>query len=178
LKHLGAALASYGSLAMFHMDGVTPEAAWAGEPSQRMVVEPGDLRRTYESFVPEKANPDLVVFSAPQMSLPELRDLAGALRGRRVHPEVTLLATTNYHNCGVAEKLGYVGAIEAAGGMVLSGVCFYLVTPRELRERHGWRTIVTDSAKLANIIAGYDYNPVFRPTEVCIEAALEGELPW
>lgn len=178
LKHLGAALASYGSLAMFHMDRVTPEAEWAGEPSQRIVVEPGDLRRTYESFVPEKARPDLVVFSAPQLSLPELRDLAGALRGRRVHPEVTLLATTNYHNCGVAEKLGYVGAIEAAGGMVLSGVCFYLVTPRELRERHGWRTIVTDSAKLANIIAGYDYNPVFRPTEVCIETALEGELPW
>jgi predicted aconitase len=78
----------------------------------------------------------------------------------------------------VAEKLGYLEAITGAGGTVLSGVCFYLVTPRELRERHGWRTIVTDSAKLANIIAGYDYNPVFRPTDVCIQAAIEGELPW
>jgi predicted aconitase len=91
---------------------------------------------------------------------------------------VRLIATTNYHNCGVAEKLGYLEAIRAAGGVVLAGVCFYLVTPRELRERHGWRTIVTDSAKLANIIAGYDYNPVFRPTEVCVRAALEGRLPW
>ena len=51
------------------------------------------------------------------------------------------------------------------------------VVPR-LRERFGYRTIVTDSAKLANIIAGYDYNPVLRPTDVCIQAALEGELPW
>ena len=48
----------------------------------------------------------------------------------------------------------------------------------ELAERFGYHTIVTDSAKLANIIAGYDYNPVFRPTDICIQAAIEGELPW
>ena len=33
---------------------------------------------------------------------------------------------------------------------------------------HGFRTLLTDSAKLANIIAGYGYVPVFRPTEVCV----------
>jgi hypothetical protein len=184
LKHLGAALASYGSLAMFHMVGVTPEAqtqeqAFGGRTPQRtLTIDAGDLRRTYESFVSENERPDLVVFSAPQLSLPELRDLARAVNGRKIHPDVRLIATTNYHNCGVAQKLGYLEAIEGAGGTVLSGVCFYLVTPRELRERHGWRTLVTDSAKLANIIAGYDYNPVFRPTEICIQAALEGRLPW
>jgi hypothetical protein len=37
---------------------------------------------------------------------------------------------------------------------------------------------VTDSAKLANIIPGYGYNPVLRPTEVCVEAAVSGTLPW
>jgi predicted aconitase len=184
LKHLGAALASHGSLAQFHLVGTTPEAAtveqaFGGrEPARRLTIEPGELRRTYESYVPEQRKPDLVVFSAPQLSLPELRDLAAALRGKHVHADVRLIATTNYANCGVAEKLGYVDAIRDAGGTILSGVCFYLVTPRELRELHGWRTIVTDSSKLANIIAGYDYNPVFRPTDVCIQAALEGELPW
>ena len=30
----------------------------------------------------------------------------------------------------------------------------------------------------ADIIAGYDYNPVFRPTDVCIQAAIDGRLPW
>jgi predicted aconitase len=184
LKHLGAALASHGSLAQFHLVGVTPEARTVDEalggraPRRRLTIEPGDLRRTYEYYVPEKQTPDLIVFSAPQLSLPELRDLARALAGRKVHPDVRLIATTNYANCGLAEKLGYLESIRSAGGTVLSGVCFYLVTPRELREKHGWRTIVTDSSKLANIIAGYDYNPVFRPTDVCIEAALQGKLPW
>ena len=67
---------------------------------------------------------------------------------------------------------------RAAGGLLVSGTCFYLMTPRELGERFGYHTIVTDSAKLANIIAGYDYNPVLRPTEVCLQAALNGRLPW
>ncbi|HEX5503032.1 MAG TPA: aconitase X catalytic domain-containing protein [Thermomicrobiales bacterium] len=192
LKHLGAALASYGSLALFHMVGVTPEARTveeafgghpktrlgAGAPPRRMVLEPGALAAIYRSFAPARARPDLVVFSAPQLSLLELRDLARALHGRRVHPEVRLIATTNYHNYAVAAYLGHVGVIEEAGGLVVAGACFYLLTPRELAERFGYHTIVTDSAKLANIIAGYDYHPVFRPTEVCIEAAIEGRLRW
>ena len=48
------------------------------------------------------------------------------------------------------------------------------MTPRELAQRHRFRTLLTDSAKLANIIAGYGYNPVFRPTEDCVEAAVRG----
>ena len=184
LKHLGAALASYGSLAMFHLVGVTPEARTVEEacggalPARRLVVEPGDLDRAYRSFAPLTEQPDLVVFSAPQLSLLELRDLARALHGRRVHPAVRLIATTNYHNQALAERLGYADAIQAAGGLLVSGACFYLLTPRELKERFGYRQIVTDSAKLANIIAGYDYHPVLRPTEVCLRAALEGRLPW
>ena len=78
----------------------------------------------------------------------------------------------------MAAQLGFVRDLEEAGALVVRGACFYLLTPRELRERFGYRTLVTDSAKLANIIAGYDYNPVFRPTEVCIQTALEGRLPW
>ena len=184
LKQLGASLASYGSLAMFHLVGVTPEARTVDEafgraqPSQRLVIERGDLRRVYESFRPEKSAADLVVFSAPQLSVWELRDLAARLDGKRVHPTTTLLATTNYQNRAAAERLGYAETIRAAGGRLLAGTCFYLLTPRELAERHGWRTIVTDSAKLANIIAGYGYNPVFRPTDVCVEVAVRGEIPW
>lgn len=184
LKQLGACLASYGSLAMFHLVGVTPEArtideAFGGrQPTRRATLAPGDLRRTYETFQPERQRPDVVAFTAPQLSIVELRDLADMLAGRRVHDDVRLLITTNYQNRAAAERLGYAQIIAEAGGLLLSGACFYLMTARELAEKHGWRTIVTDSAKLANIIPGYGYNPVFRPTEVCVEAAICGEIPW
>jgi predicted aconitase len=182
LKHLGACLASYGSLAMFHLVGVTPEArtveeAFAGRtPSRHLEVPAGALQETYASFQAEKPEVDLVVFSAPQLSVLELRDIATRLRGKQIHPRTRLLVTTNAANCAVAAQLGYLQAIEAAGGLVLSGSCFYLLTPWELADRFGYHTIVTDSAKLANIIAGSGYNPVFRPTDTCIEAALTGKV--
>ena len=184
LKQLGASLASYGSLAMFHLVGVTPEARTADEafggraPERRLVLTPGSLRAVYETFQPERRRPDVVAFTAPQLSIVELRDLAVLLGGRSIHPDVRLLITTNYQNRAAAERLGYAAAIEQAGGLLLSGACFYLMTARELAEKHGWRTILTDSAKLANIIPGYGYNPVFRPTDACVEAAVRGELVW
>jgi predicted aconitase len=184
LKQLGASLASYGSLAMFHLVGVTPEArtveeAFGGRaPSRRLVLEPGGLRSVYQTFQPERRRPDVVAFTAPQLSIVELRDLAAQLDGRTIHPDVRFLITTNYQNRAAAEHLGYAATIQGAGGLLLSGACFYLMTARELAEKHGWRTIVTDSAKLANIIPGYGYNPVFRPTDICVEAAINGELPW
>jgi predicted aconitase len=184
LKQLGASLASYGSLAMFHLVGVTPEARTVAEafggrtPERTLSFGPGSLRSVYASFQPERQRPDVVAFTAPQLSIVELRDLAALLAGRSVHADVRLLITTNYQNRAAAERLGYAASIEAAGGLLLSGACFYLMTARELAEKHGWRTILTDSAKLANIIPGYGYNPVFRPTEVCVDAAVRGELAW
>ncbi len=184
LKHLGASLASYGSLAMFHLVGVTPEARTLDEalggraPRRHLVVEPGAIQAIYASFQAEKRDADLVVFSAPQLSVLELRELAVRLKDKRVHPQTRLLVTTNHANCAIARQLGYIQTIESAGGLVLSGSCFYLMTPRALAERFGYRTILTDSAKLANIIAGYEYNPIFRPTDVCIEAAVTGRVPW
>ena len=63
-----------------------------------------------------------------------------------------------------------------AGGHILVGVCFYIMTTRYLWEKFGYETLVTDSAKLANIISGYGYNPVFRLTQECIEAAVTGKV--
>ena len=75
-----ASLASYGSLAMFHLVGVTPEArtveeAFGGRSPQRtLTLEPGGLRAVYATFQPERARPDVVAFTAPQLSIVELRD--------------------------------------------------------------------------------------------------------
>ncbi|MBI3973554.1 MAG: aconitase X catalytic domain-containing protein, partial [Chloroflexi bacterium] len=176
LKHFGAALASYGSLAMFHIAGLTPEArtldeAFGGATPQRQLdLDPGTLARTYATFVPERDEVDLVVFGTPQLSLFEVRDLACLLHGQRVHTNTRMLLTTSDAVKSMADRLGYTKVVEAAGATVLTGVCYYIMTARELGERHGFRTILTDSAKLANIIAGYGYNPVFRPTDQCIAA--------
>jgi len=40
----------------------------------------------------------------------------------------------------------------------------------------GWRNVLTNSAKIANIIGGYRLHPILRRTADCIEAALASRL--
>jgi predicted aconitase len=182
LKHLGATLASYGSLAMFHIAGVTPEAptveaAFGGQaPRGTIVVGQDDLERTYRSFAAEKTAVDLVVFGTPHLSVAEVRRLASLLDGKQVSASTMLLLTTSGYVKAIADREGLTRMIEAAGGRIAVGVCYYIMTPREMARRHGLRTILTDSAKLANIIAAYGYNPIFRPTAQCVEAAVAGRI--
>lgn len=182
LKHLGASLASHGSLAMFHLVGVTPEAptreaALGGRPpGATLRVDDAAIEAVFSSHTPSTDVVDLVVLTGPQLSLLELRLVAELLEGRRVNGNTQLLITTNRQNLAAAEELGYRAAIEKAGGLILVGVCFYLMGAGDMRERFGWRTILTNSAKLANIIGGYRYEPAFRRTRDCIEAAVSGRL--
>jgi predicted aconitase len=182
MKHLGASLASYGSLAMFHMVGVTPEAAsvdaaFAGrEPKRAIKVDDAAIADVYASYPADRDEIDLVVLTGPQLSLFEIKLVAELLDGRSVHGNTRFIITTNQMNHAAATALGYVPAIERAGGMVLVGVCFYLMGADVMRERFGWRNVLTNSAKLANIIGGYRYHPIFRRTRDCVEAAVAGRL--
>src|SRR6266853_5959323 len=72
LKHFGAAMASFGSVALFHLVGLTPEAgrlhdiACADLPNYRVTRDDIDaLRNSYRPDGPV----DVVVFSAPRLSL-------------------------------------------------------------------------------------------------------------
>jgi hypothetical protein len=48
---------------------------------------------------------------------------------------------------------------------------------REIARARGWKSLLTNSAKLANILGGYGYAPAVAPTEECVEAAVTGRLP-
>ena len=155
MKHFGAALASYGSVALFHMVGITPEAerlADIADPSltpTATITEP-DLRTFQDAYRRRVDKVDVVVFSTPQLSLLELRDLAGMLDGRRT--TVPLLVVTSPQVKPDADRLGITARIEATGAMVLSGMCFYQSYAREMAEANGWQSLATNSAKLVNIL--------------------------
>ena len=117
---------------------------------------------------------DVVVFSAPQLSLLELRDLALLLDGRRV--AVPLLAVTSPQVKPDADRMGLTARIEAAGGLLLAGMCFYQSYAREMAEANGWQRLATNSAKLVNILGGYGYRPMLGSMESCVAAACTGRL--
>jgi len=117
---------------------------------------------------------DVVVFSAPQLSLFELRDLATLCKGRKF--AVPLLAVTSPQIKPDSDRLGLTASIEDAGGIVMSGMCFYQSYAREIAEAKGWKRLVTNSAKLVNILGGYGYQPMMASMEACVEAAVTGRM--
>jgi predicted aconitase len=169
-------MASWGSSAMYHVCGVTPEAPPADPGLSAVEIGHPDIDAFYDSFAPSRDVLDVVVFAAPQLSLLEMQQLARLLDGRRVHEATALLVATSPEIRHAAERTGLVGAIEGAGGVVLEGVCFYQMHARVLAEANGWRTLMTNSAKLVNIIAGYGYEPMLAPMERCVEAAVCGRF--
>jgi predicted aconitase len=179
LKHFGAAMASFGSNALFHLVGITPEAARLedaggdGLPVEHRIGEP-DVRALQAQYAGEKEI-DVVVFSAPQLSLYELRDLAALCDGRRFARP--LLAITSPQVKPDADRLGFTQRIEDAGGHVLSGMCFYQSYAREIAEANGWKRLATNSTKMVNILGGYGYVPLLASMEACVEAAATGRLP-
>src|SRR6185295_17276895 len=183
LKHFGAALASFGSVALFHMPGVTPEAptleaAFQGRPvpgAPTMIGE-AEFQQFYATYEAKGDKVDVVVFGAPQLSLLEMDRLARLLDGRRVHAATVLVVTTSPEIKFAADRMGLTRRIEDAGGIVAAGICFYQSYAREMAEANGWRRLVTNSAKLVNIIAGYGYSPTLASTEHCVDSAVAGRI--
>ena len=182
LKHLGASLASYGSMGMFHMVGVTPEAPTlkaafgGGKPKEVVTITSRDIQHVYAGYSAKNNPLNLVVFSGPQQSLFEMKNLASLLAGRKIKPGSHLFVTTSNGVKSAARALGYLEQIETAGGIVLEGVCFYILQNiGQIRVQNGWSNLVTNSAKLANIIGAHKFNTLLRRTDDCVRIALTGE---
>ena len=183
MKHLGASIASYGSMAMFHMVGVTPEAptceaAFAGnQPTHNLTVTDADIQAVYDAYSYIDAGSNIVVFSGPQLSLFEMQDMAARFTGRKVAPGMTAVITTNHMIYSDAKRLGYVDVLEAAGVILLQGVCFYILQGlTQIREENGWTNLVSNSGKLVNTITAHRFNTVLRRTQACVDIACSGDL--
>ncbi|MEX2642580.1 MAG: aconitase X [Acetobacterales bacterium] len=182
LTTLGACLATYGSHGMFHVVGVTPEArdaaeAFHGQPVPAAAhVGRAALDARYAAYDDGEDGADVVVLGAPMLHSVELAAVADMIAGRRVHGETALLVFTAPEVLRQARATGVAGAIEDAGGMILTGLEFFQIYPRELGATRGWRRLVTNSPKLAQIIPGYGYVPRVLPFDGCVEAAVAGRV--
>ncbi|HVE51535.1 MAG TPA: aconitase X catalytic domain-containing protein [Casimicrobiaceae bacterium] len=173
LKHFGAAMASFGSVAMFHLPGITPEASSMRADLPRHEIDASRMREFRTRYAGDDKI-DVVVFSAPQLSLFELEQLATLCDGRRF--AVPVLAVTSPQIKPDADRMGLTSRIEAAGGTVLSGMCFYQSYAREMAEANGWKRLATNSAKMTNILGGYGYRTSLLSMEACIDAAQKGRI--
>jgi predicted aconitase len=175
LKHFGAAMASYGSTALFHIPGITAETAHLDRRRSEAIGR-AEIDAFIAAYGATGEKVDVVVFAAPQLSLVEMAAVADALSGREVHSDTTLLVTTSPEIKHAADRMGLTRRIEEAGGIVAAGICFYQSYAGELAEANGWKRLLTNSAKLVNIIGGYGYRPTLMSLERCIDSAIAGRV--
>ena len=177
LKHFGTALASFGSLALFHMPGITAEdAVFAGSPPAVVTIAQDGIEAFLARYAAPEDKLDVVVFGAPQLSLFEIEAVARALDGRQVHDGTTVIVATSPEIKHAADRMGLTSRIEASGAVVAQGICFYQGYAREMAEANGWSRLMTNSAKLVNIIGGYGYRPTLASLERCVDSAVAGRV--
>ena len=181
MKHLGAAMASFGSTPLFHMVGITPEAPALADvcgdpPPQAREITRADLDALKGSFGGKGDKVDVVVVAAPQLSIVEMDQVAGLLDGQKIHPDTSVIVCTSPTVAADAQRMGITKRIEKSGAKVLQGTCFYQQHAREIGEANGWKRLLSNSTKIVNIIAGYGYEPALASMEECVASAVKGEI--
>ncbi len=177
LKTMGAAMAASGSIALYHIAGVTPEAMERGGelvPDGLPVVEIDSLDEAY-AFLDRNSDVreiDLVSIGCPHASLKEVREIAAYLRGK--HVGTRLWITTSRWVKRIAEDAGLAAVIEEAGGRIVADTCT-VVAPIDML---GVRTMATNAAKTAWYAPAHsDVKVRYGSLEQCLDAAVTGLWP-
>ena len=179
-KALCAAAATSGTVALFHLVGITPEAptldaAFQGrQPTTQFDVTLDDLQAARQELTTAKGDHlDMVVLGCPHFSLEEFRRLVPLIQGKRVHPGVKFLVTSNRGVVDRAKQAGYLDVLESFGGQITVDCC-PLTTPMLPPQI---RAVMTDSGKHAYYAPGLlkTYTTLGTRQE-CIESAIAGRM--
>jgi predicted aconitase len=187
LKALGAAVSSSGSVGLFHVVGVTPEAptlddALGGKtPEARLVVTFDALREARNELTTAEGEAlDLVVLGSPHFSLEEFRKLAPLVDGRHVHPDVRFLVTTSRIVRDLARAAGVLEAAEGFGARLTVDTCI-LASPMLPQNT---RRLMTNSGKYALYAPSLlGVETTYGSLEDCVASAVRGAVtrspsPW
>jgi predicted aconitase len=151
LKSLGAALASSGAVALYHVEEVTPEYENAlkgvdtGE-IEIIVVDEDQMAESHQKLSTTTRKPDLICVGCPHASLDEIEAIAKKVAGRNL--TTPLWICTSISVKAESDRMGYTKTIEDAGGKVVSDTCMVVSPIEDL----GFKVIGVDSAKAANYV--------------------------
>ena len=180
LKALGAAAASSGTVGLFHLVGITPEALTledalqGNDPEQEIDVTMDHLRETWRELSTAGGRElDLVVLGCPHFSLKEFERLVRLLDGKEKHKDVEFLVNSNRAMRALADEAGHLRSLEAFGGVVTVDTC-PLATPMLPPEID---VVMTNSGKFSYYAPGMlDERVVFGTLEDCVLSAVEGRV--
>ncbi|WP_297487449.1 aconitase X [Thermococcus sp.] len=167
LKEMGAAMAATGSVALYHVEGETPEYRGAiGDNLEEITVEDSDLKAVREAFSDDWSEMDMILIGCPHASLPEVKEVAELLSMRGRPLRVPLFITASRAVKALSDALGYTDVIERYNGKIVPDSCF-VVSPIK-----GWyRGIATNSGKSAFYFRSFGFKVRLDDAENLIKEA-------
>ena len=181
LKALGAAAASTGSTAMFHVIGVTPEApdlkSVAQDEFRLFRIDDTDLAEMFSRFDRDAGSVGAISVGTPHFSVAEFEALAGLVNGRRA--VLPFAVNTGRDVLASLEGSPALRSVIEFGAQIVTDTCVYL-TPI-LGDVDG--LLMTNSGKAAFYAPGnLGVGVAFGSLEDCVETAVAGRLvrtgPW
>ncbi len=162
-----------GAISMFYMPGFTVgastvEDAFQGDrPSDTITVADRELEQACEELQTTRGNMDFVMLGCPHYTLKQIGETARLLEGKKIRESVSFWICTSGTTRLLAERMGFVRAIEKAGGHVVVDTC--IDEPCWIAYKN--KTGMTDSPKCA-------YYRRFKDVKVgrlrnCVEAAVK-----
>lgn len=203
LKAFSAAFGTTGSAPMYHIAGITPEAADvsaalgdAEETADVVELSHEDLAHSWHQLNggssaggndgSELAKVDVVALGNPHFSVEEFAQLAKLCAGApQKHSDVSVVVTTNRKVLEEARVAGHLSVLEEFGVRVLTDTCWCMLTDE--KDRSVWdgsivpssaQRLITNSAKYAHYAPGLVNREVsFTNLAGCVSAAHTGRAP-
>ena len=180
LKALGAAAASSGGVALFHVVGVTPEAstlaaAFQGQEPEAVVdITLDELRAELGVLSTAPDGPiNVVALGSPHFSLDEFDRLLPLVEQYPPRPEVEFIVCTHRLALVALQQRGWLERLRAAGVQVIVDTCV-VVTPI-VKARGG--VLMTNSGKFAHYSPGnIGLQVVYGSLEECVRSGAAGEV--
>ncbi|MGW6277805.1 aconitase X [Kribbella sp. NPDC055071] len=172
LKAFGAAAASAGGVAMFHVVGVTPEAPAEVDDLPRQPVEVSMLREVRQALSSRSSELDAISVGTPHASYAECARLADLVADGPPLKLPVYLSTGRVTRAR-AEQSGVLKTLEAAGVTVVVDTCTYVTSIL----KPSWKNVMTNSGKWAHYAPGnINVSAVLGSLAECVASARAGRV--
>lgn len=178
LKAFCSTISTAGPVGLFHMVGVTPEAASCEQafggnlPVRCIQVTREELENVWLQMSTGRGSDlDLVVMGSPHFTLGDCEELASLVANRRKNEKVDFLITTNRFIYEQAKDRGFIREIEKFGARFSTDTCLCMLNERIIGNA---KVVMTNSGKFAHYGPGLINRGVyFANTADCVNSAVE-----
>lgn len=178
LRNLSAQLNTSGAYDMYHIVGFTPEARTKEEafgskaPQREVVITDRELREVQEIFSDrtDSNKVDFAMFGCPHFTLKEVMYIAKCVEGKQLAIPMYILVSSD--TAEMAKRMGISAVLNMAGAEIIPDTCPDQPCWHYLKGKVG----ITESPKCAYYPRRRGINFIIRNLDICIEAALTGEV--